>query len=533
MLRPANTQGLTGLELVKHAGWPYHGKTTAEYYSGALSRRELAGHAWAAGAAPLEQLSHYPIRVSNPASPEWGYHFLYGLDGQLGSLGNGENPAAYSSTGRDMQLLGVPFKVNGNVLNIAIFHSSVGNLAIYDTKRGYSKNIPFAFSTSAQNRLAVYDASGRTRVVSLSELVGLGGAYPVLKTRVLDFYENKCLVSIEPTGFCESLASIPDDLDHRYYMSGAEPSQNHAFEQGKMPLCIVELTASGNDIDDVSALVKYSTAQCTGTVTRISPSSITSSGSSRSYKWSITVTDAIVDAWYNSFGGAQALRATFEHSRDEVAERASSNAYDLNYRVTCISKMTLGGVAQTYKHEFSWTLDAIPPANNLTVKIWLNDTLVSDQSGYQYNTVLWPIKDQHQRAPWPGSECRYLTQGFAVTLTGQGDFNPEIITTAYRNNGSSSNTLYGVRETFYRDAASSVVKKINVATVKSKAGTKNIAEFTDVVEWNDPRYARPEGANVFHMRGYVGAITRAIVNPMTGELSGGTVQRPIAYTGFR
>lgn len=535
MLEPISTQGLMGLELVKQIGWPYHGRTVAEFYSGTLSKRELEGHSWATEAAPLEQLSHYPIRVSNPSSPEWGYHFLYGLDAQPIGLGNGENPAAYSSTGRGMQLLGVPLKVGGEVLNLAVFHNSAGSLTLYDVKRGLYRNITFAFPMSSQNRFAVYDTYGAARVVSLAELVSLDGAYPVLKTRVLDFYENKCLVSIEPTRFCDSLASIPDDLDHNYLSK--EISQNYTYEHGRNVITVVELVASGTGLGSVSINVVYGPSATSGDVVRSSPAIATvQPNGDTSYTWSTSVTNAVLDAWYNELGVIQTLRGSFSHKR--TAKTVGRTIYNSpqTFNVLHESEVALSGpsgsAAEKLKHEWDWFFGS---SDNVKCKIWRNDVLISDEVGFDFNARQWNVKEPTERAPWPGDECRMLTLGYVLTYSdqlGAGGFMPQHYTVAYRNNGSCSSSLHAITENYYRDQNIPMQKTIHAGRVLSKYGAVNTEAFSDTVYLDDPRYVR-HGTNVWHMRGYVGALTRQILNPITGDPSGGSVEHPIAHYNFR
>lgn len=552
MLRPVNTQGLTGLELVKHAGWPYHGKTTAEYYSGTLSRRELVGHAWAAGAALDGTRNHYPVRANNQAPP-WDYHFLYGADLQYGSNGYGQIPSAISATGGHPLPLGIPLKTQSGLLRLGVLKGSAHNsIKLLDMTHSYIRDVSISFSVTGDSRYVVIQPSnGRVALLTLSEIAALNSPnIPLYKTTVLDFFENRALIAVELSGYCDSLASVPDDLDHRYYMSGAESGQNHGYEKGRTLITVIEAVAAGNDIDDVTVSVVYSHQTIEGAVARSSPSTVTQDGSVTRYNWSLTANSVILDAWYSAAGSIQLLRGDFTHTRQAQSIRMGSVNADSYFKVDhesyCRIYSPQGSVSEKLKHTWVYDLDSAyvegcdsstgicTITDNVSCRIWRNDQLVSEQYGYDANLRLWSVKDQHQRAPWSGDEMKYLTCGYSMIYTDQvNSFRPEIYTLTYRNNGTSSSALYCVLENFIRGEEIPMLKRIFAAGVISKSGIKNIAPFSDSVTWDDPRYVRPEGANVFHMRGYVGAITRAIVNPMTGELSGGTVQRPIAHTGFR
>ena len=544
MLAPKRAQGLTGLELVDAVGWPYHGRTVCEYNNGAVSRRLTEGQSWLpSSAAPDKTLNHFPIHEVSPISPEWGYHFLYGYDFRIGDGSQGEIPCALSASGGDALPIGIPLKVGGQILRIAVLRTkSSRTLTLWNLATGATTTKPYSLSSSGPQKYVMSDLSGRVALCSLAQIDALPKNSTTIYTcTVLDHYENKALIALELTRQCDSLASIPDDRDHSYLTNylGIKGDYyifegNHSAEVGRNIIAVFELVANSASINDVSVSVIYNASDTTGLVTRESPANQTQLAPDHFvYGWKLSAVNAVVDAWYTVAGAIQSLRCDILHNFKAETIGTSLSGTHLSATFTNDSTITLrrSGVAltETVKHEWKWLYGGV---NNSTVTIWRNSNKVSEVITSDPTPRNYGIKFPWDRAPWAGDECRMLTLGRAQLYDASPAKNPELYTIAYRNNGSKTSVLSTVVENNNLLSGSASAKKIYVAGAVSKSGLKNIANFTDTVVANDTRYVR-DGYNVAFQLGYVGAITRAVVNPVTGELSGGAVARPISYYNFR
>ena len=530
MLEPISTQGLTGLEQVIAVGWPYHGVTRARYINGYLHERELVGHAWAAGAAITAEVDHYLIKMQNPLSPEWSYHYLYSYSVISAAYGVGCLPAAYSATYRNPLPIGVPLHVAGAPIRAGVFFNATSKkLTLRDMSSGAIKEFVISMPSPADVKFAIADYSGRAAMVTLDQLVGLNTqSVPTARARVLDFFNNKMLVAIEATGVCLSLSSIPLNAGNNYYGSWNETSQNHTYEQGLVFVSIVEIVLPTTAVADAGLTVVASAQGCAGTVDRVSPESISIDGRSHTHEWSLSVSNAVLDAFYLESGAVKKLHGSFNHSRTAQKVRSANDAYDNEFSVTHDSSFTVEGSSQSIKHEFKHSTSDW----KATCKIYRNGTIISDQEAFDYNQRTWPIKSDSERAPWAGVESRYITAGFAVAYGEQPDFAPEIYTITCRNNTTRTHAAYSTTEPLQRFEDAPVLKSVSAAHIVGRA-TSTVPAFVDSVDYNDSRYVRQGGTNVFHMRGYIGARLRGVTSPKTLAYGIESIDYPVSFVNFR
>lgn len=569
------TKGLTGIEGINAIGWPMHGATRSDRRDNLAN--EIVGHLNSppAAASNLRFTSdHYPVSVSNLAG-DWSYFMMHDNDYEFNDPVTGTRqsqgfiPSVYSGISGRSVLMGVPIMTpTGRSIRMCVSKEISANvLRLFEPGNDNEKLIPYTFSvTGLKSRYPVrpfgFGGFNDYFMTDLSTMIEPEKwQRPAFTSRVLDYFNNKCLVAIESSGSGINYNDIPEDdvlyssrrqSYFRYEMSGS--SAMLAYEVGQNIIAVIELTLNGETLNDVTAAVIYSPANVEGSVDRVSPKVITNTAKEganvQNYEWSITQDDAILDAYYDNLGAVKARRYSVDHSFVGTRENGKNDGTYWFCKFETVSNVTLDGVSRKYAQIIEHALDEPdgydfedPPSAYpnviVTNQIYVDNSLFSTDtiSSREYEMIIYPpefVTISGGRAPYAGPEARCAQYGIGYAYASQKDYyNPSVYTLIIRKNNSGTCAMFGVVENFWYWPDYPNTKRVSATTVRSKAGNMTIAAFNDVVTRMDPRYSGGGGTNNAVRRGYVGVKLKASVNLVTGEYYQESVDNPMLSINWR
>lgn len=569
------TEGLTGLEGITAIGWPMHGATRSDRRNNMFN--EIVGHSNAPETAASNlrfRTDHYPVVIPN-LSGDWAHCMMHENEYDVNDpitgkvLSIGAVPAAYSGTKSASVIMGIPIMTpSGKSIRVCVTKEVDSHtLRVFDANGDQEKLVPYVFNTEGlKSKYPVrpfgFGGFDDYFMIDLSTMSDPEKwQRPAFISRVLDYFKNKMLVAIEVRGAGINYSDIPSDEvlnrtdSQKYFRSETSGSSAMlADETGQNIVAVIELTLSGETIDDVTAAVVYSPSDVEGAVSRVSPTEVTlsaiGSATRQSYSWSIIQVGAIIDAYYDGLGNVKARRYTVEHTFNGNRDTGKTNGDYWFCKFETQSVVTLDGVARQYRQVIEHVLDepdgydfddpsSAYPNVIVTNTIYVDYNLFSTDtiSSRDYDMIIRPPEFtaiSGQRAPYAGAEARCAQYGIGYAYASQKDYyNPSVYTLIIRKNNSGTCAMFGVVENFWYWPDYPNTKRVSATTVRSKAGNMIIAAFNDVVTHMDPRYSFPGNTNHAVRRGYVGARLKASVNLVTGEYYQESLDNPMLSINWR
>lgn len=532
------TADLTGLEVVTAMGWPYHGRSVVNYVDGLIAGEQIDGQpslpfrsAIRAGHA----LHHYPVRFENLADG-WEYSFLYGqMSPGPFNDSYGDNPSAISATTGSCVAVGSPVRADSRVQQVLVYKvAGAQMLELHNASTGAIRYLSFDLGPTGAAKYQTYNSgmsAGRLMTVDqllASDTPGL----PSLKSAVLDYYENKLLVSIEPTGQADNLASIPDDIDSRWMWTRDDMRHEPPVSAlGRTILAVFEIEFNVDFAPTITRV--FSPAEVEGANARSSPDHVADSSSDQTYEWSVSTTGAVLDAVYDASGGI--VTTSLDVSHTDSRWRIKSPVYNEVWRsrvCTTHSTVRCGPDSHTEALEYTYTMRHTGMYGGAAT-LARNGVQVFHESGNTHLNNPEDLLSPLERAPFPGHEARHITAG--LDKYGYDGLLPAGVvlaispySVAVRPTRSGCTHLFSCF-THYRTKPGTQVERHTIGlpgVLSSAAGMQGTASFE-----------APEMVSTYPslrtVHAYSGALGHQFINPVTGQVSGGSVDYPDARINYR